>query len=243
MRRGASALADEVARRFAPAGRFASHYARAKVVRDPIFLSLLRRGVIPDCARLLDLGCGQGLLLALLAAARDTARAGAWPSDWPAAPSVSALHGIERNPREVRRARLALQGEATIEEGDLREAKLPPSQVIALVDVIHYLAPAAQERLLANVAEALEPGGLLLLRVCDAAAGVSALLTRAGDHIGSLAKREGFARLHLRSAAEWSARLETLGLSVEALPMSAGTPFANVLLCARSRAVSGRAAE
>jgi SAM-dependent methyltransferase len=237
LRRPTSALVDAVARRYASVGTFGRLYAREKLARDPIFFSLLERGLIPDCERLLDLGCGQGLLLALLVAARDTARAGLWPSDWPPAPSVARLHGIERNAREVRRARIALSGEARIDEVDLREAELPRSQVIALVDVIHYLELAAQERLLASVAEALEPGGLLLLRVCDAAAGVSAFLTRVSDHIGSLAKREGFARLHLRSAAEWRARLEAVGLSVAALPMSAGTPFANVLLCARKAAV------
>lgn len=212
---------------------FAGYFARGKLRRDPIYFSLLAKGLIPDCDRLLDLGCGQGILLALLIAARETARAGAWPSGWAAAPVVSSLRGIERDGREVRRARSALGGEATVDELDLRDAKLPPSEVITIVDVIHYLEPAEQERLLASAAEALDPGGLLLLRVCDAAAGLRALLTRAGDRVGSLAKRESFARLYLRSAAEWSGRLEQLGFSVAALPMSAGTPFANVLLAAR----------
>jgi len=241
LRTPARELLDRAARRFAPAGLspsgvFTRLYAREKLRRDPIYFSLLQRGVIPDGARVLDLGCGQGLLLALLVAARDAARAGVWPSGWAPAPVVSSLRGIELDPGEVRRARLALGSEATVEEADLCDAKLPPSDVIALVDVIHYLRPAQQERLLASVAEALAPGGLLLLRICDAAAGLRAFLTRAGDHFGTLTKRGHLGRLHLRSAAEWIARLEALGLAVEAQPMSAGTPFANVLLAARKPA-------
>jgi cyclopropane fatty-acyl-phospholipid synthase-like methyltransferase len=233
LRTPARELVDAVSRRFAPAGTFARSYARAKLVRDPIYFSLLERGVIPDGARLLDLGCGQAILLALLVAARDAARAGAWPSGWAAPPVVSSLRGIELDAAEVRRARIALGSEAIVDELDLRDSKLPPSDVIALIDVIHYVKPADQERLLASVAAALDRGGLLLLRVCDAADRLRTFLTRAGDRVGTITKRGSVGRLYLRSAAEWIARLEALGFSVDALPMSAGTPFANVLLSAR----------
>lgn len=241
MRTPARQLVEAVAARFAPAGTlapariFARYYAREKLLRDPIYFSLLERGLIADGARLLDLGCGQGILLALLVAVRDAARAGVWPSEWAPPPIFSSLRGIELDPAEVRRARIALAGEATVDEGDLRDAKLPPSSVIAIVDVIHYLEPAAQERLLGRVSEALDSGGVLLLRICDGAAGLRAFLTRVSDVVGTLTKRGAVARTYLRSAAEWTARLESLGFSVSALPMSAGTPFANVLLVARKR--------
>jgi hypothetical protein len=35
-----------------------------------------------------------------------------------------------------------------------------------------------------------------------------------------------------RSVAEWTAALQSLGFTVRDVPMSAGTPFANVLLVA-----------
>jgi len=220
------ALVDAVSLRFAPAGSYARHYARGKLRHDPIFFWLLAHGAIPDRARLLDLGCGQGILLALLAEAQ---RAVAWPGGWPRPPEAPLLRGIERSAGEVRCARLALGADATIEEADLREVPLPQSDVIALVDVVHYLEPAAQERLLAAAAGALAPGGVLWLRSCDAAAGVSAWLTRLGDHVGTLSKLGRIAPHHVRSAAEWSGLLERLGLSVSARPMA----FANVLFSAR----------
>ena len=46
----------------------------SKLRFDPVFIALLRRGLFPDEGTLLDLGCGQGLLLSLLLAAREPAR-------------------------------------------------------------------------------------------------------------------------------------------------------------------------
>ncbi len=40
-------------------------------------------------------------------------------------------------------------------------------------------------------------------------------------------------REHYRSAAEWTAELESRGFSLDVQPMSAGTPFANFLFVAR----------
>jgi len=230
-------LVDAVFRRYAPAGRMAKQFARGKLRHDPIYFALLRRGELPDVLRLLDLGCGQGLLLALLLEARELARAGRWPRDWPSPPSQLALRGIERWPAEVRRARIALGSEAVIEDVDLREAALGESSCITLIDVIHYLEPGAQGRLLARIRGALLPGGVLIMRVGDASARFRAVLTRAADHLGALVKGGRPGPLHQRSVAEWIAALESLGFSVRAEPMSAGTPFANAWLVARVDAV------
>ncbi len=235
----ASWLIDATARRFVPAGLFARRFARAKLLHDPVYLALLRRGLIGDGLRLLDLGCGQGILLALLAVAPGLARAGLWPPRWPPPPVRLRLRGIEREAAEVRRARLALGSDGEIELRDLRdprEGRLEPSDLIALLDVIHYLEPSAQERLLAEIAEALAPRGLLLMRVCDGGAGLSARLTRAADRLGTLSRGRLVGRLHTRSVSEWIAALDRLGLVASAEPAGQGTPFANVLILGRRAA-------
>jgi SAM-dependent methyltransferase len=227
------ALFDAAARRFAPAGRFAVGFARGKLRHDPVFAAVLRRGLVPDGVRLLDLGCGQGVLLALLLAAGEQYAARRWPAGWPAPPSRLSLRGIEFLRADVRRARLALGDDAEIEEADLRVAQIPPSDVIVLLDVAHYLEAPAQERLLAAVADALPPGGLLLMRVGDETAGAAALLSHLVDHVVTVAKGAGLYRFHTRTIPEWVAALERLGFTVSAEPQSAGTPFVNVLLVAR----------
>jgi SAM-dependent methyltransferase len=143
------------------------------------------------------------------------------------------LRGIERSPAQVTLARLALAGDGVVEQGDLRAAALPPSDRIALIDVIHYLEPRAQDELLARVGAALRPGGVLLMRVCDDGQRARATLTRALDRFGALLRGELVGRLHGRSAADWCAALERLGLRIRVEPASQGTPFANVLITAR----------
>jgi hypothetical protein len=45
----------------------------------------------------------------------------------------------------------------------------------------------------------------------------------------------GVRQLHCRSVAEWRELLSASGFASEAIPMSAGTPFANVLMIAKPR--------
>ncbi|HVQ02975.1 MAG TPA: methyltransferase type 11, partial [Burkholderiaceae bacterium] len=54
--------------RYRGSSRFAWHFARGKLGRDPVFRALIERGSIAAHARVLDIGCGQGLLASLLAA-------------------------------------------------------------------------------------------------------------------------------------------------------------------------------
>src|SRR5690349_8843043 len=65
------------------AGRFAWHFARGKLGRDPVFRGLLERGDLPVRARVVDIGCGQGLLASLLAAIDGMQARGRWPAAWP----------------------------------------------------------------------------------------------------------------------------------------------------------------
>jgi SAM-dependent methyltransferase len=231
--RESRALIAAVARRFRPAGVFAEHFARGKLAHDPVYLGLLAQGVIPNGARVLDLGCGQGILLCLLAAASGLRRAGLWPIGWPPPPEELGLVGIEGSPIAVRRARLALGSDGSVEERDLRVAEFGESDVIALLDVVHYLEPAAQDRLLERIARALSPDGVLLMRVCADSSPARARFTRTTDRFGALTRGHFVWRLHGRSVAAWIAALERLGLSATVEPASQGTPFANVLITAR----------
>ena len=221
------------------AGRYAWHFARGKLRHDPVFVSLLRRGLLPDRGRLLDLGCGQGVLLSLLEAAKAQYQAGAWPPGWPVPPLNLVLQGVELREDRLRAARHALGVDMEIAQGDLRRLELRPCAAVAILDVMLYLDEAEQLHLLDRVAAALESGGLLLLREADAGAGFAFQVTKWSERI-ACAMRGDFARpLRYRSAIQWIAELERRGLAVRAEPMSEGTPFANVLFVARKELATG----
>jgi SAM-dependent methyltransferase len=217
------------------AGFYYWQFARGKVGLDPVFFMLLRRGLLPGRGRLLDVGCGQAVLLSLLIAAREQYRRGDWPRDWPAPPLDLDLFGIDLRQDRVRAARRALEGRAHIALRDAREAEFPRCTAIVMLDLMLYLREAQQDRLLEKAASALDPGGVLLLREADAGAGPAFGVTRWSERIASAARGDFSPRCY-RSASRWVAVLEGLGLAVDSEPMSQGTPFANVLFTARKTA-------
>lgn len=217
---------------YAPAGRTPLHFARGKLRHDPVFRAIVARGLVPDRARLVDLGCGQGVLPAFLFAARACYEHGEWPTAWPPPPRLASVLGVDLRRRAVVAARVALRERATVQVGNVRDAEIPQCEVIAIIDVLHYLPPDDQAGVLARCAAALAAGGTLLLRVGDADAGVRAAVTRVSDQAITLV-RGGWPRLYTRGLKAWIAAVEQARFQVEAAPMSAGTPFANVLLVAR----------
>lgn len=226
-------LLEAAARPYTRAGRYAWHFARGKLRHDPVFVSLLRRGLLPDRGSLLDLGCGQGVLLTLLKAAKERYQAGLWPRGWPAPPLNLDVRGIEIREDRVQAARLALGGGVEVSPGDVRETALRPCTVIVILDVLLYLGEEEQRRLLDRVAAALEPGGLLLLREADASAGLAFQVTKWSERIAGALRGQLRQPLHYRGAIQWHAELADRGFTVDAEPMSEGTPFANVLYVAR----------
>jgi SAM-dependent methyltransferase len=223
-------LFEAATRPYLAAGTHAWRFARGKLRYDPVYFSLLRHGLLPPHGTLLDLGCGQGLLLSLLSAAKH--QAGVWPHDWPSPPRL-ALRGIDLSAARVTTARRALGAQAQLDRGDVRDLDFQRSSVIVLLDVLFYLGEAEQASVIEKAAAALEPGGLLLLREADAGAGLAFHATKWIERL-ACALRGGFRqRLHYRSAAQWMAQLAMHGLVVETLPMSDGTPFANILFVAR----------
>jgi SAM-dependent methyltransferase len=234
------ALLRSAARPYLAAGLYPYFFARGKLRYDPVFVSLLRRGGIPDGARILDLGCGQGLLAAVLIAARRQFEAGAWPTGWPAPPAAMQWYGIELQERAANWARFALAGSASVQIGDLRHAVLPDADAVFILDVLHYLEPEAQRRVLDHAAHALRAGGTLFMRVADTAAGLRFGFTRVADRFSAMMRGQRAPQQQHRSLADWTAMLQSFGFAVEAEPMSSGTPFANILLTARAGTRPGR---
>ncbi len=230
-----AALLDTACAPYRAAGRFAWHFARGKLSMDPVFRHLIEAGHIRPGARVLDIGCGQGLLASLLASTGAQARAGRWPASWPPAPAPALVTGVELMPRDVERARTALAplgAQARFVCGDMRTTPFPQADAVVILDVLHYIDIAAQNEVLARVRAALPAGGRLLLRVGDASARRGFAVSQWVDAVVTRIRGHRVLPQYGRTLAEWSAQLHQLGFSVHSQPMSAGTPFANVLLIA-----------
>jgi SAM-dependent methyltransferase len=231
------ALLEQATLPYRPLGSFVWRFARGKLGGDPVFAGLLQRGLIPPNARVLDIGCGRGLLTALLCSLDSNSPAAtAWPAHWAPAPSGVSVRGIELMPRDVDRARAALRhlgNRAEIVQGDMCSTEFGQADVVVLLDVLHYVSYQAQDDVLRRVKAALGPLGHLLLRVGDAAAGLPFRISTWVDRVVASVRQHRVSRLYCRTLTEWQQALANLGFTIESIPMHQGTPFANVLLVAR----------
>lgn len=222
------AVLDAATAPYRGAGRFAYHFARGKLSRDPAFAALLANGWIRATrmdpnghavpARVLDLGCGQGLLAALLRAAGHPAR----------------VHGIELMVSDIDRARAALGTDADFVCGDIRTTPFPACETAVILDVLHYIDPEAQQDVLARLHAALAAQGALLLRVGDADGGAGFRVSQFVDGVVTFVRGHRLSELHCHGLDRWAGMLAAAGFEgIERIPLSDGTPFANVLLRAR----------
>lgn len=204
--------------RYAPVGRWALGFAKGKMSGDPAYQQVLQR-IDEGHRTLVDVGCGEGHLLALVRAVHP----------------AMELVGIDHDGERVQTARAALAGEERLSlcEGDARGFDVPACDVIACLDVLHYMPEADQDALLKGFAAALRPGGTCLIREGRSDAGLASTVTRLSETLAVALGRHKGDGVWFRPAAETQATLEEAGLDVELTDCSEGTPFSNMLWIAR----------
>jgi len=230
------ALVRCAADRYVSTSITAWEFARGKLRGDPLYRTVLTECGLPSGGILVDFGCGQGLMLALLAEGTAAWRAGTWSSSWPPPAVFDRLVGIETRPRVAAIARQALGEAASIVEGDARTHVLDRSRVVLFFDVLHMMPVADQEQLLAATAKALEPGGMILIREADAGAGWRFSAVRAVNTAKAVLTGNWRQTFHFRTVEEWMACFARLGFHVDMRTSGEGTPFSNVLFVLTGRA-------
>lgn len=199
-------------------------FARGKLRGDPIYRAVLHGGLLPSGGTLVDIGCGQGLMLAALAeatASADVSRS--------STPVFAHMVGVEIRPRTAALAREALNGDATIVESDARRLEPAAARAVLLFDVLHLMSGAEQEQLLGAIARAIEPTGVVLIREADASAGWRFSVVRVGNQLKAWTAGVWRQCFYFRSRAAWIECFSRHGFDTEVRPMGEGTPFGNVL--------------
>lgn len=179
---------------------------------------------LPQSGRLVDLGCGHGLLA--LMAALD-------------APGREVL-GIDHDPERIQLATQAGTGVPNLRFrcGDFSPAGWgsDPLRAITLIDVMHYFDPEAQLEIFRQAHDRLEKGGTLLVREVDPqgkglASSFNKLYERLATGIGfTKSERDS---LHFRSPEGWMEALRGAGFKVSRERCSSAL-FADILyVCER----------
>jgi 2-polyprenyl-3-methyl-5-hydroxy-6-metoxy-1,4-benzoquinol methylase len=124
------------------------YYAIGKIALDPAYPAIASALRDSQC-RLLDLGCGMGLLASYLRANGHQA----------------PILGLDLDKRKIAVARQALPG--TNEKFDVADAVNFPehSGDIVMLDVLHYLSDEDQQRVLKKIAGSIAPTGVAFIRL------------------------------------------------------------------------------
>lgn len=181
---------------------------------------------VPPAGRVLEVGCGHGLLTTYLALTAPT----------------RALTGVDIDTHKIEIARRAA---ARLPAGTARPtfAVVEPGTVVpgpwdavVIADVLYLLAPAARAALLAAYAGELVPGGRLVVKEVDDRPRWKYALMAIQERLstGVLGITEG-EDLSFPSLAEVCAVLEAVGLDVRAHRLDRGYPWPHVVAVGERR--------
>jgi 2-polyprenyl-3-methyl-5-hydroxy-6-metoxy-1,4-benzoquinol methylase len=162
-------------------------------------------GYVPQAGRVLDVGCGHGLLAMKMALG---------------APERSVL-ATDHDAQRINLARLAGAGihNLQFEVSTGSPVTAGSFTAIMMVDFLHYFSPEEQDTIIQEAFAKLAPGGWLLAREVDQHAG---LLSKINQLYEKLATWTGFTRsnalatMTFRSQPAWEAKFAEHGFKVQA---------------------------
>ena len=193
------------------------HYVASKLRSDPVFAAAYKafRGSMEPIT---DIGCGVGLLPFYL---RERGL-------------EQPITGFDVDARKVRQARAVAEEKyrdrgLNFYERDVGDALPQFSGSIALLDVLHYLAPERQQTLLHELAAMIAPGGLLLLRDCPRDGSLRFRLTWFGELFAQAISWNIGVPLHFPTREAIAAPFRAEEFTREERPAWGGTPFNNRL--------------
>lgn len=180
---------------------------------------------VPGAGRVLEVGCGHGLLSLYLALSRpDRVVTGVDIDEHKIALATRAAGGLRPGEAQASFATVAPDGFAA-----------GRFDAIVIADVLYLLGADARRTLLARYVEHLEPGGVLLLKETDRVPRWKGALTVAQEELATRVLRitEGD-QVSFAPPGEFVAQLREAGLDVTTERVDHGYPHPHVLITARA---------
>lgn len=207
--------------------RWLRGYVSGKIAWDPVF-PLARREIVQRHQPVVDIGCGLGLLGISMRAAGITLR----------------YRGTDISAWKINLGKEAVRyyafEDAGFEVCDALSTTIPEGSTVCMFDVLHYLSPNDQQRMLQRLAEAAEQGSLVLIRTALRGTGWRYAATLLEEW---WTRSTGWIRggeINFPTQEEIVGGFEDRGLQTEVFPLWGRTPFASHLVKIHPHATSQR---
>ena len=195
-------------------------YTRSKLASDPVYEAVVRE-IGKSALPVLDIGCGIGLLAHYLRACGHAAQ----------------VTGFDYDSRKIESAQAMViksgQQGMGFSAGDARTGLPDFSGNVVILDILQFFTQDEQNRLLANAAARVAPGGKLVIRTCLRDNSRRFKITVAGDYLAKVTFWMKAAPICYPDAQQFQDILTSAGLKVEISPLWGGTPFNNHLIVAQ----------
>jgi len=211
-------LTHDIAQHYLPQ-RPHYYYARIKLATDPLYVGA---GAVLAGTRepLLDLGCGIGLLAHAL-------RAQGFEAEY---------RGVDIDEVKIASARAACVraklGGVHFESLDLNAGFPDHRGSVALLDIVQFLPPRAQEELLDRSIASLTPGAVLVMRSGLQHEGWRLRFTRGVDRLARMTRWMNVGPQRYPSRVDLEQRFARHGLDATFRRLHGRLPFENWLICA-----------
>lgn len=157
-------LVDKTAHRYLDIGLLRWEVSRACLRFDPFYRKIIVSGALPESGSLIHIGCGRGLLLTFLdvAAQPDPSEPGTEPD------TPIRLHGVDNDSTKIDIARRVLGNRARVKCENAGAYHFGRYDIVVNLDQFKSVPRKDRETVLKRAVEAVEPGGVLILRASTA---------------------------------------------------------------------------
>ena len=198
-------------------GRWLRGYVRSKLSSDPVYAAAAAQ-VVRHPLPVLDIGCGIGLFAHYLRLMGCD----------------MGYHGIDLDEQKISIARHAADGYPDIHFEKASCETLPTWQGhVVILDTLHYLTAALQQKLLRDAATRIAPCGALIIRSVLRDASWRFGITRFEELFMHSVGWMPYGAQHYPDMEELRTPLEEAGLTVQIDPLWGRTPFNSYLVVAR----------